>query len=277
MIRSRSPETVRRHSGVTILEVLVSVGLAMLLLALLLPALQQPREIARRTACARQLGQHTKAALMYASDNADRWPFVWPRHRAPVPTLGGLMPPGLAGDWYLAAGGLWHIPMIDAYGGDYFHRSLLCPATRAERVEQQEHAVRTRGLERDRVKGTLDYEMSMAMYLDVAALNPVAPSLEPRFYIGQRVTDVTFPSSKAAIFETLPVHEAEFVRTRTLLFPNSRNMSSVDGSVKWRSTASMTAAAVPRQLIPPGRGMESLAAEAYKGNLTPRGVAGMDW
>lgn len=251
-------------------------GVLMLLLGIALPSLTRSREAARQSVCAQQIAQHMKITLVYAADNKDAWPFAWPKERT-APRLPNLPagPPG-APDWYGAVAGLWQVPMVDAYGGDFFHRSLLCPSRRNETLAWRDHYIQTSGADPDKVKGTLDYQMSMAMYLDIRALNPAAPSYEPKYYIGQRVSSVMFPSKKAALFEVLPAHDPTFARSRTLLFPNSRNIASADGAVSWRSTAAMIPAVVPPQLLLRPE-MEALAKEAYKGSLTPRGVAGFDW
>jgi len=217
-----------------------------------------------------------RVVFVYAAENRDYWPYAWDQSRVAPPWPGGSPPPGFQPDWYGAVAGLWHVPAIDAYGGDYFHRSLMCPSDREEYMEARVHVSRTRGIPLEKVKGTLDYQMSLAMYLSVQALNPSAPAFVPRYYVCQRVTDPAFPSKKAALFETLPMHEPGFTRATPLLFPNSRNVASADGAVAWRSTASMVPAVLPPELVPPGPSA-ALAAEAYKGSLTPNGVAGFDW
>lgn len=64
------PQTVnRRHF--TIIELLVVISIIVILAAMLLPALNKSREMARRTSCLNNLSQAGKAMQMYADDNRD--------------------------------------------------------------------------------------------------------------------------------------------------------------------------------------------------------------
>lgn len=63
--------------GFTLLELLVSISLIALLIAMLLPALQQARHTARQMTCASNLRQLTLGLVMYAHDDArDRTPWM---------------------------------------------------------------------------------------------------------------------------------------------------------------------------------------------------------
>ena len=62
----------RKQSGFTLVELLVVIGIIALLVAILLPALNQARESARRVQCASNTRQLTMAWLMYASENKGR-------------------------------------------------------------------------------------------------------------------------------------------------------------------------------------------------------------
>ncbi len=59
----------RGRHGFTLIELLVVVSLIVLLIALLLPALGQTREVGRRTSCASNLKQISNTATAYATDN----------------------------------------------------------------------------------------------------------------------------------------------------------------------------------------------------------------
>jgi prepilin-type N-terminal cleavage/methylation domain-containing protein/prepilin-type processing-associated H-X9-DG protein len=64
-----------RHSGFTLLELLVSVSIIALLAAILLPAIMQTRAATRRTACLSNLKQWALAVQMYADAHKGQLPY----------------------------------------------------------------------------------------------------------------------------------------------------------------------------------------------------------
>ena len=84
MFTSPSPPRARtgRHTGFTLVELLVVIGIIAVLVGILLPTLNQARRQARMTVCLSNLRQMGQAWQMYLSDSKGRLPAsVW--HTAP--------------------------------------------------------------------------------------------------------------------------------------------------------------------------------------------------
>jgi len=63
-----------KHSAYSLVELLVVIGIVVLLLAILLPALRRARESARQVVCASNMRQLAAAYAMYAKNNLGRPP-----------------------------------------------------------------------------------------------------------------------------------------------------------------------------------------------------------
>ena len=73
-VSARTSSSVRRRRGFTLIELLVVVSIISTLTAMVMPAVQQAREAARRTECLNNIRQLGLATLNFASGNNDRLP-----------------------------------------------------------------------------------------------------------------------------------------------------------------------------------------------------------
>jgi prepilin-type N-terminal cleavage/methylation domain-containing protein/prepilin-type processing-associated H-X9-DG protein len=84
-------DTFRQGKAFTLIELLVVIGIIAILAALLLPALIQARERARRIACASNLHQYGMACQIYANDADNKLP-VMPTATDSTGSFGGYYP-----------------------------------------------------------------------------------------------------------------------------------------------------------------------------------------
>ncbi|MBC7773647.1 MAG: hypothetical protein H7210_14225 [Pyrinomonadaceae bacterium] len=267
---SHQPATRRAF---TLVEALFSIGIFLLLIGLLTPAISSARGSARRTRCLTQLGGHMQVLASYAGDYRDAWPFAFDHARRTPPSTPH---PGIR-FWhpYNLIDGLWHLPVLDAYSDNPFHESLICPSDNGEMLATRQLAAEELGVDIDTVRSTLKYRLSMAMYLDSRALDPASPRFVPEFFVGQTQSAVTFPSSKAALYEDLALHDRSVPDLSQAAPPFLLTVAGADGAAKARNTSTMVPGiAFPGFFVP---GFADQQAEANKLRFTPSGVFGRDW
>jgi type II secretory pathway pseudopilin PulG len=266
--------------AVTLVEELVVIGVLSILAALIIAGLPGVRHRSREVACLAQLRDHARVLAVYAVDYTDHWPYAGSRartHHAFAPRVDGTNPP------YGVAAGTWHLPVLDAYQNNPFAEPLICPADTRSLAERDRVAAEL-GVEPTKLAGTLDRQLSMAMYLAPQALDPANPSVSASYHVPQTQSAVTFPSSKASLFELTPWHDTQYrggvIRHR----PTTHSVTSVDGSARNRSKADVTPGvpweALHRQSENPSRlggPILAMEQEAAKFNYTPMGVWGRDW
>lgn len=265
----------------TIVEVLASIGILMLLVALAMPLIGSTMERGKRARCEVQLRSHLVVLSAYAGDFRDFWPFPLDSAGKPAAETGlahaDLTLGGTPHDFGPAsiASGLWHVPPLDAYDQNPFHESLICPSDRVT-LATRERLAAERGVPISAVRGTLAYQMSMALLLDPAALNPDSPSRSQRHLRGVTHTEIVFPSQKGAIYEIVPFHDQRYRSNPHISLPYRLVMGACDGSVRYRALDECE----------PGIVFEADGLESeYRARLaalhavmyTPKGVRGRDW
>jgi prepilin-type N-terminal cleavage/methylation domain-containing protein/prepilin-type processing-associated H-X9-DG protein len=73
-IMTRAPRAAARHTGFTLVELLVVIGIIAVLIAILLPALNRAREAGRQVKCLSNMRQLSHAAIMLTNDNKGYMP-----------------------------------------------------------------------------------------------------------------------------------------------------------------------------------------------------------
>lgn len=270
--------------GFSLIELLAVLGIVIILIGLLLPSLTQSREQARRIACAAEMQQLAALISLYADDSRGYPPFLYSQrgHDGQWITPNGVAVP----EGYLeTAGDFWVYPMLDDFGGDYFHDALLCPNDWVSRAESEEIAA-DRGVPVEQVRLPLNRSVSRSFYrspmsLSADGIEDTAPMEERRM----KLSDVRYPSAKAMMIEDPPFHDAFRVSDIWNVyadFPYRNMVVATDLSVELRSLADALPGVLPTLNVPPnyiGDPKEYLdhqrMTSAY--HHTRDGVLGRDW
>ena len=166
----------RRHKGgFTLIELLVVVSIIALLVSILLPALNNARQAAKRTVCASQVRQIGLSMLSYLSDNNDTYMYysdtflpIWPD---PKNTL-------------------WYQKLI-SYGHLENDEILACPSHRVDKDEL--------------LRNRISYGMSIAFSIDYG--DPAYP------HKAWRVIEMKRPSEKIVVVDSANSHFPERAQT----------------------------------------------------------------
>jgi prepilin-type N-terminal cleavage/methylation domain-containing protein len=274
-----------RRSGFSLVELLAVIGIVLVLIGILLPALRGARIDAFRASCLGQVRQMAVAVTAYASDSQDSVPF--PFLRANGPGLSGwTMPDGrpVPPEAPLAAGDFWVQPILDSYGGSFIASALLCPLdTRS--VPTAEWAAVQLGIEPERVWMPLARPISRAFYTRPDSLARDRPTmLAPEDARVARLFEVVHPSAKAFVLEEVPFHPKRAGMEPDQNLENARlTVSGADGAVAVRAVADARHPALVGVEAPAHTSaqdqerFESLQRAMVAFHHTRDGVRGLDW
>ena len=265
----------------SLVELLVSMGVILVLLSFLLPALAQARQQAVRTMCLVEMRQMAVRINLYAGDFGDFVPFVY--NRDPLTgqwmTLAG---EPLDGDWLETSADYWLYSMLDEYGGSFIAPQLRCRADTVT-VQTAERASGLTGTPVERIGVRMQRAISRSFYYKPSSLREDRGPLGEQDHRVARLAEVAFPSSKALLIENTPFHEPGFVATPTsgIPMPCRFTIAAADTSAAWRSNADAIPAIIqqlpdqppPRDPMEHDRIQRLMAAFEY----TRMGVLGRDW
>jgi hypothetical protein len=226
-------------SGYTIVELLVTLGVVSLLIAIILPTLSSSQRSGGRIACFTQLRDAGIGLATYSNDFRDAWPSpmeydpdagVWgARFRGRVYPQSHQETPRD----YLVVEGMWHIPLLGRiYEDSTFVEALVCPSdTVASPPSPGGPPLRE-------VIPPKSRSMSLAVYLDPAVLRDDGPLTNVLHMRSTFVHEMRFPSRKATLHETRPWHTPEgYVAGIPQDGLRSHSVLAGDGSVGLRSKA----------------------------------------
>ncbi len=191
---TRIVTTRMRHSGWTLLEMIVVLAILSALMAVMMPVLQNARSKAKQTGCVSNLRQLAQAMRLYASD----WDGLWP----------------CTGDRYLWTGRRWR-PVLQPYVRE--RNAFWCPA---DHLSQRQY-------------DSTSYAYAQCFYHtdasiasgDADALHTCVHAPEPR---GE--WEVVNPGGKVLLAEWFSAHELPL---RTLWAPDgSHTMVFADGHAR---------------------------------------------
>ena len=165
-----------QKSEFTLLELLIVIAIIAILAGMLLPALNNARNMARRTSCVNNFSQMGKALIMYSGDNNDQ---ATPYHNGAIATNGSN-----AQVW--GSGGSYLTPYLGNSNGFLGALSIQYPMIKIKSKYQCPS--------RDFGKLTLQYNKN---YYTVA----ITWAVNPLYYKGGKISRTASPSRSAHLME----------------------------------------------------------------------------
>jgi len=285
--------------GFTLIELLVVIAIIAVLIGLLLPALGSARASSRALVCSSNMRQLGVGATMYADDNRGVIPALWWRgNQKPDTPYADLQNPfsdknGVAfqalhiirersGNTNATAGSNWfsnlwftHLVYLDYMTGNPEEPVAVCPDD-AEQIERAETPAEDFFDGTIRRKYESSYETSVFTYSHDKArggLQPLGQSSggygafdrDPDYLVNRKMTEVSFPSSKAWMFDTFARHQNGGEDKLFMEPGTSQPILFFDGSVSRRDTDDSNPGFEPRNPT----GADPSLIEGFDGELHP--------
>jgi len=187
----------RNRRAVTLIEVLVSVAVIAILLALAVPSLFRTKKSSIQTRCAANMRSAALVISVYMNDHDGSFPYA-----GDVPRTDYFRPEGAAVDASLGGvfgllAGTWSLLFEDEWLGSIWNPALCCP-----KQPQYDANAPSGTVPLDAASLLLpQYWLSSAVWLDAATLDRLDRPHGDARARGNAVHDVTFPSQKAVMFE----------------------------------------------------------------------------
>lgn len=241
--RTRRCDMYHLRSAFSLVELLVVVGVVVVLVGLLLPAISGTKAEAKRRICQAEMRHLAMMITAYCGDNADRFPFPLRRRGDGnyESAEGAVYTPVRA----VSMAGYWPVAMFDDFGRSMYADALLCPADQFS-IARRAHTARALGIPEAEVQGHVQRMLSTALLLDPRALSDDMTIWRDHFFRVNALHDAQFPSQKAMLVEHEPLHEpgyyhlidetGEYIGTLPDRGRYHAMIAAVDGSADWRLT-----------------------------------------
>ena len=190
--------------GFSLIEVLVTVGIVAVVIALTLPVIGSIRGSSLDTRCLVEMRDLARRVEVYATRNEGLVPFVYTIDHASdelVAPTGTRIP----ASYFETSGAYWVYPMLDEYGGSFLSEPLLCPLddTSAPRAQRGADML---GVDVDGVWVPMIRSISRSFYYKPSALSQSPYTRTLADFRVARTSDVRYPSRKALLVEGRAFH-----------------------------------------------------------------------